>query len=128
MLLCSPTPWVHRPTLQATRKPQALIVAPTREIAIQIRDVLMAVGRHLEGLRCVAFIGGLPVSTARASGGVAGARRGPARTKDGFRSCQLSAMLEATTATDWLPPIAPPGQEAHRGGLPRGGGHPGPAL
>ncbi|KAI9020728.1 P-loop containing nucleoside triphosphate hydrolase protein [Phycomyces nitens] len=39
--------------------PQALIVAPTREIAIQIRDVLRNLGKYIEGFQCEALIGGL---------------------------------------------------------------------
>lgn len=42
--------------------PQAMIVAPTREIAIQIRDVLRTLGQSMHGLRCEAFIGGLSMS------------------------------------------------------------------
>ncbi|KAI7868849.1 P-loop containing nucleoside triphosphate hydrolase protein [Spinellus fusiger] len=41
------------------RVPQALIVAPTREIAIQIRDVVRNLGKSMEGLQCEAVIGGL---------------------------------------------------------------------
>ncbi|KAF7732861.1 DEAD (Asp-Glu-Ala-Asp) box polypeptide 20 [Apophysomyces ossiformis] len=41
--------------------PQVMIVAPTREIAIQIRDVLRALGQYMDGFRCEAFIGGLSV-------------------------------------------------------------------
>ncbi|KAG0166501.1 DEAD (Asp-Glu-Ala-Asp) box polypeptide 20 [Apophysomyces sp. BC1015] len=37
--------------------PQAMIVAPTREIAIQIRDVLRNLGQYMEGFHCEAFIG-----------------------------------------------------------------------
>ncbi|KAL0082578.1 P-loop containing nucleoside triphosphate hydrolase protein [Phycomyces blakesleeanus] len=40
-------------------QPQALIVAPTREIAIQIRDVLRNLGKYIEGFQCEALIGGL---------------------------------------------------------------------
>lgn len=42
--------------------PQAMIVAPTREIAIQIRDVLRNLGQSMHGLRCEAFIGGLSMA------------------------------------------------------------------
>ncbi|CDH54379.1 probable atp-dependent rna helicase ddx20 [Lichtheimia corymbifera JMRC:FSU:9682] len=42
-------------------KPQVLVIAPTREIAIQIRDVLRNIGRHIQGFQCEAFIGGLSV-------------------------------------------------------------------
>lgn len=37
---------------------QILILAPTREIAIQIQDVIQAIGCAIEGLKCHAFIGG----------------------------------------------------------------------
>ena len=38
--------------------PQALIVAPTREIAVQTSDVCKAVGAHARDVRCATFIGG----------------------------------------------------------------------
>jgi len=38
-----------------------LILAPTREIAVQIKDVISAIGCHVEGLSCQVFIGGLPL-------------------------------------------------------------------
>ncbi|XP_040007566.1 probable ATP-dependent RNA helicase DDX20 [Xiphias gladius] len=41
---------------------QALVLAPTREIAVQIHSVLMAIGCAMEGLECHVFIGGRPVS------------------------------------------------------------------
>jgi superfamily II DNA/RNA helicase len=41
--------------------PQALIVTPTREIAVQVRDVCRGIGAHLPSLSCHAFIGGTPV-------------------------------------------------------------------
>lgn len=40
---------------------QVLILAPTREIAVQIKDVISAVGSQMNELVCHAFIGGLPV-------------------------------------------------------------------
>ncbi|GFY43240.1 probable ATP-dependent RNA helicase DDX20 [Trichonephila inaurata madagascariensis] len=48
--------------LLETNCPQVLILAPTREIAVQICDVITAVGSEFEKLRCNSFIGGLPVS------------------------------------------------------------------
>jgi len=52
---------------------QCLILAPTREIALQIRDVIVEIGKYLDGMmgnfehhfivigmKCHAFIGGLP--------------------------------------------------------------------
>ena len=48
--------------------PQALIVEPTREIATQVRDVCRAVGAHVPGLSCHAFIGG---TSTRADGELA---------------------------------------------------------
>jgi ATP-dependent RNA helicase DDX20 len=47
--------------------PQALVVAPTREIAVQIRDVLSALGHFYTGLVVQAFIGGVPVASDRAA-------------------------------------------------------------
>ncbi|XP_068917895.1 probable ATP-dependent RNA helicase DDX20 isoform X2 [Tenebrio molitor] len=40
---------------------QVLILAPTREIAVQIQDVLRNVGRHIDGLVIESFIGGMPL-------------------------------------------------------------------
>eukprot|EP01052_Picozoa_sp_SAG31_P028893 SAG31_NODE_2828_length_5028_cov_6.670116_1_plen_1050_part_00 len=41
--------------------PQAIILAPTREIAQQIRDVVSGIGEFCPGLKCSAFIGGTSV-------------------------------------------------------------------
>ncbi|XP_063065586.1 probable ATP-dependent RNA helicase DDX20 [Engraulis encrasicolus] len=41
---------------------QVLVLAPTREIAVQIHSVVMAIGSGVEGLECHVFIGGTPVS------------------------------------------------------------------
>ncbi|KAJ3586396.1 hypothetical protein NHX12_012794 [Muraenolepis orangiensis] len=41
---------------------QVLVLAPTREIAVQIHSVLMAIGSAMEGLRCHVFIGGTSLS------------------------------------------------------------------
>ena len=41
--------------------PQALVVAPTREVALQVRDVCRLIGSHLPGLECHAFVGGTPM-------------------------------------------------------------------
>ncbi|XP_052081790.1 ATP-dependent RNA helicase DDX54-like [Mytilus californianus] len=40
---------------------QVLILAPTREIAIQIWDVIKSIGQALPQLRCHTFIGGMPL-------------------------------------------------------------------
>ncbi|XP_071125619.1 probable ATP-dependent RNA helicase DDX20 [Mytilus edulis] len=40
---------------------QVLILAPTREIAIQIWDVVKSIGQTLPQLRCHTFIGGMPL-------------------------------------------------------------------
>lgn len=40
---------------------QVLILAPTREIAVQIKDVITAIGSQMENMVCHVFIGGLPV-------------------------------------------------------------------
>ncbi|KAK9768541.1 hypothetical protein K7432_000752 [Basidiobolus ranarum] len=42
--------------------PQVLILAPTREIAVQIKEVVAAVGAFIEGLHVHVFIGGMPIS------------------------------------------------------------------
>uniref|UniRef100_A0A4W4DXF2 RNA helicase n=1 Tax=Electrophorus electricus TaxID=8005 RepID=A0A4W4DXF2_ELEEL len=41
---------------------QVLVLAPTREIAVQIHAVVMAIGSAMEGLESHVFIGGRPVS------------------------------------------------------------------
>uniref|UniRef100_A0A665T577 RNA helicase n=1 Tax=Echeneis naucrates TaxID=173247 RepID=A0A665T577_ECHNA len=41
---------------------QVLVLAPTREIAVQIHSVVMAIGCAMDGLECHVFIGGRPVS------------------------------------------------------------------
>lgn len=41
---------------------QVLVLAPTREIAVQIHSVVLAVGCAMEGLQCHVFIGGRAVS------------------------------------------------------------------
>ncbi|CAN9515554.1 unnamed protein product [Ophioblennius macclurei] len=45
---------------------QVLVLAPTREIAVQIHSVVMAIGCAMEGLACSVFIGGRPVSQDKA--------------------------------------------------------------
>ncbi|XP_016078932.1 PREDICTED: probable ATP-dependent RNA helicase DDX20 [Miniopterus natalensis] len=40
---------------------QILILAPTREIAVQIHSVITAIGIKMEGLECHVFIGGTPL-------------------------------------------------------------------
>ena len=40
---------------------QVLVLAPTREIAVQIRDVMSAIGCHMTSLGVHAFIGGIPL-------------------------------------------------------------------
>lgn len=44
-------------------KVQALILAPTREIAHQIHGVVTSIGQFIEGLQCHLFIGGINVAT-----------------------------------------------------------------
>jgi ATP-dependent RNA helicase DDX20 len=46
---------VHNPRVQV------LVLAPTREIAVQIRDVTCDIGAEMPGLSCHAFIGGIPI-------------------------------------------------------------------
>jgi len=45
---------------------QVLVLAPTREIAVQIHSVVTAIGCAMDGLECHVFIGGRPVSHDRA--------------------------------------------------------------
>ena len=40
---------------------QALILAPTREIAVQISEVFSSVGSEIKGLKVQVFIGGIPI-------------------------------------------------------------------
>lgn len=42
--------------------PQVLIMAPTREIAVQIQQVICEIGRPIQGLSVQTFIGGFPVA------------------------------------------------------------------
>ena len=44
-----------------SRVPQAVILAPTRELAMQIRDELQSLSQFLPGLRIVAATGGMPM-------------------------------------------------------------------
>ncbi|NXB82133.1 DDX20 helicase, partial [Donacobius atricapilla] len=44
---------------------QILILAPTREIAVQIHAVITTIGVKMEGLECHVFIGGTPLSQDR---------------------------------------------------------------
>lgn len=37
-------------------------MAPTREIAVQTKEVICNIGRYMKGLSCHVFIGGLPIS------------------------------------------------------------------
>lgn len=41
---------------------QVLILAPTREIAFQINQVVDSIGCKIAGLKCCTFIGGLPLA------------------------------------------------------------------
>ena len=40
---------------------QVLVLAPTREIAVQIKDVIYSIGQHIKGLQTHEFIGGMPL-------------------------------------------------------------------
>jgi ATP-dependent RNA helicase DDX20 len=46
--------------------PQAMVLAPTREIAVQICNVIRTIGKYVNGLKCAMFIGGLAVRNDRA--------------------------------------------------------------
>ncbi|XP_010076150.1 PREDICTED: probable ATP-dependent RNA helicase DDX20, partial [Pterocles gutturalis] len=57
--------WALEPCCSSWVKPlplQILILAPTREIAVQIHAVITAIGVKMEGLECHVFIGGTPLS------------------------------------------------------------------
>ncbi|XP_069489418.1 probable ATP-dependent RNA helicase DDX20 isoform X2 [Ambystoma mexicanum] len=45
---------------------QILVLAPTREIAVQIHSVITAIGMKMEGLDCHVFIGGTPLQLDKA--------------------------------------------------------------
>ncbi|XP_037798963.1 probable ATP-dependent RNA helicase DDX20 [Penaeus monodon] len=45
---------------------QVLVIAPTREIAVQITQVINSIGSGTPGLRAYAFIGGIPLSQDKA--------------------------------------------------------------
>uniref|UniRef100_A0A3B3Q954 DEAD (Asp-Glu-Ala-Asp) box polypeptide 20 n=1 Tax=Paramormyrops kingsleyae TaxID=1676925 RepID=A0A3B3Q954_9TELE len=45
---------------------QVLVLAPTREIAVQIHSVITMIGSCMDGLECHVFIGGTPVSQDKA--------------------------------------------------------------
>ncbi|KAM7358661.1 gemin 3 [Cochliomyia hominivorax] len=47
------------------REPQSLIVAPTREIAVQIEEILNEIGKLCAGFRAVCVIGGMDVTEDR---------------------------------------------------------------
>ena len=42
----------------ALNKPQALILAPTRELAIQVAEALQTYAKHLEGFHVLSIYGG----------------------------------------------------------------------
>eukprot|EP01084_Bolivina_argentea_P055131 101092_1 len=42
--------------------PQAMIITPTREIAVQIRDFIRRIAKYYKYLTCDTFIGGVPLS------------------------------------------------------------------
>ncbi|XP_073836374.1 gemin 3 [Musca autumnalis] len=47
------------------KEPQSMIVAPTREIAVQIEDTLNSIGKYCPGFKAVCVIGGMDVSEDR---------------------------------------------------------------
>ena len=46
---------------------QVLVLAPTREIAVQIKDVISSIGVHMKGLHANVFIGGMPFDDDKAN-------------------------------------------------------------
>jgi ATP-independent RNA helicase DbpA len=85
-------PMLQRITLGA-RRPQGLVLAPTRELALQLTDEIRAFGRRLAGLRVVAVVGGQPLDRqARALGEGAHVVVGtPGRALDHLRRGTLDA-------------------------------------
>lgn len=47
--------------LTPVQAPQAVIVAPAREVADQVAHVVRSIGRYVDGLTCHTFIGGVPL-------------------------------------------------------------------
>jgi ATP-dependent RNA helicase DDX20 len=45
------------------KKPQAILIAPTREIVVQIRDVIRNLAQFMKNIKCEAFIGGLSLES-----------------------------------------------------------------
>ena len=45
--------------------PQALVLAPTREVAVQIQHVITSIGSQIAGLKCCVVIGGMSVKEDR---------------------------------------------------------------
>jgi ATP-dependent RNA helicase DDX20 len=52
-----------RASIASAGRVQALVLTPTREIAAQVADVVRVVGRHVDGLACGTFVGGIPLAT-----------------------------------------------------------------
>ncbi|KAJ8983858.1 hypothetical protein NQ317_016463 [Molorchus minor] len=53
---------LHFETVEVLKtQTQVLILAPTREIVVQIEEVISTVGTFIEGLHVTSFIGGLPI-------------------------------------------------------------------
>src|SRR5690606_37989096 len=53
-------PLLSRLQCGATIEPRVLVLAPTRELALQVAESMQGYGRHLEDLRVVAIYGGAP--------------------------------------------------------------------
>jgi ATP-dependent RNA helicase RhlE len=55
-------PIVQRLMQEQARDPRALIITPTRELAVQITRVVTRLSQHT-GLRCIALYGGVPIAS-----------------------------------------------------------------
>jgi superfamily II DNA/RNA helicase len=57
----APAPRAAGPGVRAaTAGPRVLVLAPTRELALQVTKAAMLYGRHVRGLRVAAVVGGVP--------------------------------------------------------------------
>ena len=87
------------------KDPQALILVPTRELAVQVKDEVVKLSRG-QGARCVAVYGGTPLR-----GQIAKLQRGvdiivgtPGRVLDHL--CAAHCHWTTSTASCWMKPTA----------------------
>lgn len=54
-------PLLEKLTAHQTKKPRAIILSPTRELALQVTEEIRKFGKYKEGLRTVTLYGGAPI-------------------------------------------------------------------